>query len=154
LGIGIVTSIIMGFFLGGIDVIFEQDPAPEAIFSIIFVVYLLLFIIMFWSKAYLTTRVRNYVYANTKLDGEIQLGSNLEVMPFFWIYLSNFLLVLFTLGLAYPWAVIRVTKYMAETISIDNTEHLNQFISQQQEKQSALGDEVGDVFDVDTGIDF
>jgi uncharacterized membrane protein YjgN (DUF898 family) len=88
------------------------------------------------------------------LDGEIQLGSNLEVMPFFWIYLSNFLLVLFTLGLAYPWAVIRVTKYMAETISIDNTEHLNQFISQQQEKQSALGDEVGDVFDVDTGIDF
>jgi uncharacterized membrane protein YjgN (DUF898 family) len=154
MGIGIVTSIIMGFFLGGIDVIFEQDPAPEAIFSIIFVVYLLLFIIMFWSKAYLTTRVRNYVYANTKLDGEIQLGSNLEVMPFFWIYLSNFLLVLFTLGLAYPWAVIRVTKYMAETISIDNTEHLNQFISQQQEKQSALGDEVGDVFDVDTGIDF
>ena len=43
---------------------------------------------------------------------------------------------------------------MAETISIDNTEHLNQFISQQQEKQSALGDEMGDVFDVDTGIDF
>jgi len=154
MGIGIVTSIIMGFFLGGIDVIFEQGPAPEAIFSIIFVFYLLMFIIMFWSKAYLTTRVRNYVYANTKLDGEIQLGSNLEVMPFFWIYLSNFLLVLFTLGLAYPWAVIRVTKYMAETISIDNAEHLNQFISQQQEKQSALGDEMGDVFDVDTGIDF
>jgi uncharacterized membrane protein YjgN (DUF898 family) len=109
---------------------------------------------MFWSKAYLTTRVRNYVYANTKLDNEIQLGSNLEVMPFFWIYLSNFLLVLFTLGLAYPWAVIRVTKYMAETISVTNTEHLDKFISQQQERQSALGDEMGDAFDVDAGIDF
>jgi uncharacterized membrane protein YjgN (DUF898 family) len=154
MGIVIVTSIIVGFFFGGIDVFFEQGPAPEAIFSIIFVVYLQLIIIMFWSKAYLTTRVRNYVYANTKLDNEIQLGSNLEVMPFFWIYLSNFLLVLFTLGLAYPWAVIRVTKYMAETISVTNTEHLDKFISQQQERQSALGDEMGDAFDVDAGIDF
>jgi len=122
--------------------------------SIVFVVYLLLFIIMFWSKAYLATRVRNYVYANTKLDGEIQLGSSLEVMPFFWIYLNNFLLILLTLGLAYPWAVIRVTKYTVETISVANTDHLEQFISQQQEQQSALGDEMGDVFDVDTGIDF
>jgi Predicted membrane protein len=84
IGIGIVTSIIMGFFLGGIDVIFEQGPASRSnIFNHLFC-YLLLFIIMFWSKAYLTTRVRNYVYANTQsLDDEIQLGSNLEVMPFF-----------------------------------------------------------------------
>jgi uncharacterized membrane protein YjgN (DUF898 family) len=154
IGVGIITSVVMGLFLGGIETVFEQGPAPESVLSIVFVVYLLLFIIMFWSKAYLATRVRNYVYANTKLDGEIQLGSSLEVMPFFWIYLSNFLLILFTLGLAYPWAVIRVTKYTAETISVTNTGYLEHFISQQQEKQSALGDEMGDAFDVDTGIDF
>ena len=47
-----------------------------------------------------------------------------------------------------------MTKYTVETISVANTDHLEQFISQQQEQQSALGDEMGDVFDVDTGIDF
>lgn len=154
IGVGIVTSIVMGLFLGGVDVVFEQGPPSGAMPLVIFVVYLLLFIIMFWSKAYLATRVRNYVYANTKLDGEIQLGSDLEVTALFWVYLSNFLLILFTLGLAYPWTVIRATKYVAETVSIVNTEHLDQFISQQQERQSALGDEMGDAFDVDAGLDF
>jgi len=154
IGVVVLTSIIIGIFIGGIDAVFAQEMPAEVIPLVIFIVYFLLFIIMFWSKAYLATWVRNYVYANTLLDNEIQLGSNLKVMPLFWIYLGNFLLVLFTLGLAYPWAVVRVTKYMAETIGITNTEHLDQFISQQQERQSALGDEMGDAFDVDAGIDF
>ena len=156
ISVGVITSLVMGIFIGGIGVVFEQGLSPEVVPLVVGIVavYLLLLIVVFWSKAYLTTRVRNYVYANTKLDNEIQLGSNLEVMPLFWIYFSNFLLVLFTLGLAYPWAIIRVTKYMAETISVANTEHLDKFISQQQERQSALGDEMGDAFDVDAGIDF
>lgn len=154
IGMVIVTSIIIGIFVGGVDGIFAQEMPTEAIPLVIFVVYLLLFAVMLWSKAYLLVWVRSYVYANTQLDNEIQLGSNLEIMPLFLIYLSNFLLILFTLGLAYPWAVIRVTRYMAETISVSNTEHLDQFISQQQEQQSALGDEIGDAFDVDAGIDF
>jgi len=156
ISVGVIMSLVMGIFIGGIGVVFEQGLSPEVVPLVVGIVavYLLLLIVVFWSKAYLTTRVRNYVYANTKLDNEIQLGSNLEVMPLFWIYFSNFLLVLFTLGLAYPWAIIRVTKYMAETISVANTEHLDKFISQQQERQSALGDEMGDAFDVDAGIDF
>lgn len=154
IGVIVVTLIIIGIFIGSIDAVFEQGLSPEVVPLVIFVVYLLLFIVMFWSKAYLAVWVRNYVYANTQLDNEIQLGSNLEIMPLFWIYLGNFLLILFTLGLAYPWAVIRVTKYMAETINVANTENLDQFISQQQERQSALGDEMGDAFDVDAGLDF
>jgi len=154
-GVIIITSIIigvMGVIIGGQGMPSGEIPPLLPLF--IFVVYLLLFIIIFWSKAYLAVWVRNYVYAHTKLDNEIQLGSNLEIMPLFYIYLSNFFLILFTLGLAYPWTVIRVTKYMAETINVSNTEYLDQFISQQQERQSALGDEIGDAFDVDTGLDF
>lgn len=154
IGVGAATLAVIGIFMGGVGVIFEQDLSPAAMPLIIVIIYLLLFAIMFWSKAYLATRVRNYVYANTTLDEEVKLQSHLEVMPLFWIYLSNLVLLLITLGLAYPWISIRVTKYMVETIGVTNTERLDQYISQQQQSQSALGDEIGDAFDVSTGIDF
>jgi uncharacterized membrane protein YjgN (DUF898 family) len=62
--------------------------------------------------------------------------------------------MIFTLGLAYPWTIIRKTKYMAETVSISNAEALSLFVSQQEQQQSALGEEIGEAFDVGSGVEF
>ena len=62
--------------------------------------------------------------------------------------------MIFTFGLAYPWTIIRKTTYMAETVSISNAAALSLFLSQQEQKQSALGEEIGEAFDVGSGIDF
>ena len=62
--------------------------------------------------------------------------------------------MIFTLGLAYPLTIIRKTKYMAETISIVNAEALSLFVSEQEQQNSALGEEIGEAFDVGSGIEF
>ncbi len=118
------------------------------------IIYLVMLTTVFLSTAFFNAKVRNYVYSKTKLNGDIFINSNLHIWRLFWIYLSNFFLMIFTFGLAYPWTIIRKTTYMAETVSISNAAALSLFLSQQEQKQSALGEEIGEAFDVGSGIDF
>ena len=120
----------------------------------IFVAYVLMLSSVFLSTAFFTAKLRNYVYSNTQLNDNISVNSNLNTWNLFWLYLSNFFLMIFTVGLAYPLTIIRKTKYMAETVSVKNVEAFSQFVSQQEQQQSALGEEIGEAFDVGSGIEF
>jgi len=120
----------------------------------IFVAYVFMLSSVFLSTAFFTAKLRNYVYSNTQLNDNISVNSNLNTWNLFWLYLSNFFLMIFTVGLAYPLTIIRKTKYMAETVSVKNVEAFSQFVSQQEQQQSALGEEIGEAFDVGSGIEF
>ena len=120
----------------------------------IFVAYVFMLSSVFLSTAFFTAKLRNYVYSNTQLNDNISVNSNLNTWNLFWLYLSNFFLMIFTVGLAYPLTIIRKTKYMAETVSVKNVEAFSQFVSQQEQQQSALGEEIGEAFDVGSGIVF
>ncbi len=120
----------------------------------IFVAYVFMLSSVFLSTAFFTAKLRNYVYSNTQLNDNISVNSNLNTWNLFWLYLSNFFLMIFTVGLAYPLTIIRKTKYMAETVSVNNVEAFSQFVSQQEQQQSALGEEIGEAFDVGSGIEF
>ncbi|SVA97300.1 uncharacterized protein METZ01_LOCUS150154 [marine metagenome] len=117
-------------------------------------VYVFMLSAMFLSTAFFTAKLRNYVYSNTQLNDNISVNSNLNTWRLYWLYLSNFFLMIFTVGLAYPWTIIRKIKYMAETVSVNNVEAFSQFVSQQEQQQSALGEEIGEAFDVGSGIEF
>lgn len=120
----------------------------------IFVAYVFMLSSVFLSTAFFTAKLRNYVYSNTQLNDNISVNSNLNTWNLFWLYLSNFFLMIFTVGLAYPLTIIRKTKYMAETVSVKNVEAFSQFVSQQEQQQSALGEEIGEAFDVGSDIEF
>ena len=66
--------------------------------------------------------------------------------------MSNFLLVLVTLGLGTPWAKVRRAKLILKNTLVDVEHGIDGFITQQQDKKSALGEQIGDAFDVDIGI--
>ena len=117
-------------------------------------VYVFMLSAMFLSTAFFTAKLRNYVYSNTQLNDNISVNSSLSTWSLFWLYLSNFFLMIFTVGLAYPLTVIRKTRYMVETVSVNNVEMFSQFASQQEQQHSALGEELGEAFDVGSGIEF
>jgi len=133
----------------------NNDNINEIFFSLLFILfYVVMLTSIFLSTAFFTSKIRNYVYSNTELNENIGINSNLNTWKLFWIYLSNFFLMIFTLGLAYPLTIIRKTKYMAETVSISNAEALSLFVSEQEQQNSALGEEIGEAFDVGSGIEF
>jgi len=145
--------IVYGFVFFGTEDIY--DNISEIVFSLLAIVfYVVMLTSVFLSTAFFTSKIRNYVYSNTELNEKIAINSNLNTWRLFWIYLSNFFLMIFTVGLAYPLTIIRKTKYMAETVSIVNAEALSLFVSEQEQQNSALGEEIGEAFDVGSGIEF
>jgi uncharacterized membrane protein YjgN (DUF898 family) len=89
--------------------------------------------------------------------GGVQIGSNyiiseLKVAPLMWIYVTNLLGIVFTLGLFYPWAKVRQTRYQLENMQVDSDGKLGAFTAGATDATSAVGEEAGDFFDVDFGL--
>ncbi|MBL1433044.1 MAG: DUF898 domain-containing protein [Gammaproteobacteria bacterium] len=168
--IGIGLAIIVGVIVSvmGVDtssmlqgvLAASQGGAADSLalpsFGIIAALYVPLLFVGVWFKAYVNSKIRNHVFSNTQLDDVLQFSSTMTVMRLFVFYSINLLLMVFTLGLAYPWVKVRIARFSANATHAHVTGSLDQFVSQQQSHQSALGDEMGEAFDVgaDVGIGF
>jgi uncharacterized membrane protein YjgN (DUF898 family) len=110
-----------------------------------------------WGLGYLAigvyyqVRLRNYVWNTTSL-GRNELVSTLSARSMIWIYITNILAIVFTLGLATPWAQIRTAKYRADNTRIVLADDWESYLSAQTSEGTAIGDEIGEAFDVDIGI--
>ena len=132
----------------------DIDPTEiqAVVLPLIAMVYGMLFLVSFVLNAFIKTAIRNHVFARTKLDNIARLESTLTTGKLFLLLFTNFLLLMFTLGLAYPWIKVRLARYFTENTKVTMSGDLSQYISEQREKQSALGEEMGDVFDVDMDL--
>jgi len=101
--------------------------------------------------AYFETR-----FVNTTLDG-VKIGPHtvrcrLQVGRMLYIYATNLIGMLLTLGLFYPWARIRRAQYQFESMSVDSVGSLDAFTEEADSRTSATGEELGEFFDVDFGF--
>jgi len=124
---------------------------PMVLFGI---AYLGLILGFMFVLAYSITRYRSYVYDNTTLDGKITFASTLKAMPLAWVMISNFLAVIFTLGLALPWAKVRMARLFLENTRVSTDAGFDEYVTQKQKEESSLGEQIGDAFDVDVGLGF
>lgn len=156
--IGAIVSATIG--LDGVLAIQQSMGDPQqfntamasVLLIIILPVYIGLIAIGIFIKAYSYTRQRTYLLANSSLDGNITFESTLTAKSLCWIMLSNVLLVVFTLGLAMPWASVRLARVIIENTHLNSETGFDRYITEIQQQQSSLGDQIGDAFDVDLGV--
>jgi uncharacterized membrane protein YjgN (DUF898 family) len=84
--------------------------------------------------------------------GPHRLYSRLDVMPLAWILLTNLLGMILTLGLFYPWAKVRSVRYQLTNMGIVANGDLNQFSAASSSSTDAVGEEIGEFFDIDFGF--
>jgi uncharacterized membrane protein YjgN (DUF898 family) len=129
------------------------DPSEaQAILPMLSVIYGGLFLFGFLIKAYTGTAIRNYVFARTQLDDIAQFKSTFSVGSLLVLMVTNFILLIVSLGFAYPWIKVRSMRYVAEHTCVQVEGDATQYLSQQQSKTSAIGEEMGDAFDVDMDL--
>jgi len=104
--------------------------------------------------AYVKTRIRNYTFNNATLPEHVRLSSTLKVRSYWWLLFTNLLLLIFTLGLAYPWTKVRTARLLANNSALFSTKPLDHFVSEQLSQSSSLGDELGEAFDLDVDLGF
>lgn len=96
---------------------------------------------------YFRAGLANLMLNNAELDGH-RFESAQQALQLAWIYLTNSLLVVITLGLYTPWAKVRLAKYRAACTAMVIDGNLDQFTAAQVRRTNALGDELADAFDV------
>jgi len=97
----------------------------------------------------------NFTIDNTSMGDEGEksfLKSTLSSGEAFKIIFTNFLLLVVTLGLAFPWTTMRSMKMFLENIVIPDEVDLDNLVQNADGYNNALGEEMADFLDI--GLDF
>jgi len=142
---GIAAAIIFGF---GIE--FEGGASMAILITLAIVfVYGLMIASYMAAYAYWRGRIFNDTFDTLTL-ADIEFRSNLSIYAYAKLWVINTVLMVITLGFAYPWIKIRILKMQIEAIEYRGDS--DQFIAHNQQHTNAVGDEVGEAFDFDFGF--
>ena len=151
--IGVVASVsVVGVMSQNPEMGSQAMDNPEStmlamqamMMPLFFIMYLVLF-------AYEQSRIGNLVWSNVHIKGNGMISS-LRARDLMWIYFTNLLAIILSFGLLVPWAKVRTVRYRLNKLQLLATDNLDQFVQAERNQVSALGEEMGEVFDIDIGI--
>lgn len=120
----------------------------NVIYLIILGIVLLYAVIISVMSAYVKSRISNLIWNNTSLE-HIGFISNQRMRDLVWLYLSNAIMLIITLGLATPWVQIRMARYRAEHLALTGEADWDKFVGEKKDASRAMGEEIAEMFDVD-----
>lgn len=167
----IAAIIAVGSVYGGAMAVFTapNDPEnmpelPSNVTTMIFGMMLIYFAAYFVAFAYIKTKVFNVVWDNTTLNKSVTgntVAPNVPLMAFngklefkkmFWIYFTNTVAIICSMGLLIPWAKVRLAKYRINNLNVSSIANLKVITAQQQDQVGTIGSEMGDILDIDIGM--
>lgn len=155
LGIGLYMLIVLVAFggafaaaaLGGGD---SKSPGAGAMAAII-VPIVVVYLGFLALPVFLRTRYTNLMWSFSSL-GQHRFESTLRARDVIWIYFTNGLAIVFSLGLMVPWAMIRLAKYRASHFVLLASGDLDQFVAEREREEGAAGAELLDALDMDMDV--
>jgi len=140
----IVVSISSLVFVGATE---ETSSAVSASMVVAMALYLAFYVMLYVIYEAMSFKI---VFGNLSVD-QNRFRTDVTIMGWFKVIIINTLAMVFTLGVYYPWARVRLTSYILAHLWID-AEDLASFTAHERDKTSALGAEMGDAFDLGIGI--
>lgn len=116
------------------------------------IIAILAYLVLFAFGAYLKTAIDNLVWNNTTLSNRHQFKSTASPIAATWIHISNILLIVCTIGLFLPFAKIRSTRYRISHMTFVPVGSIDEIVREEQGKQKAFGDSMGDALGLELGI--
>ncbi|WP_405054274.1 DUF898 family protein [Telmatospirillum sp.] len=93
----------------------------------------------------------NLIWSNTRL-GEHRIECNMSPLGLIWISFGNFVMTIVTLGLFYPWAMVRLARFQMESVRLLPASDLQEFEASEPEAVGAIGEEAASIFDFDIAL--
>jgi uncharacterized membrane protein YjgN (DUF898 family) len=155
LGSIIVVAVIVGIggaVMGGAAMMSGVGVNKVVTFVLIAVLVLIGYMLVLMVPVpYAMSRAQNLVWGHTSCD-EVRFDSQLRFDAMFKLTLKNWLLMLVTLGLYYPFAVVSFYRLRVESITPHLSGNLDQLQAQGAGIGDASGDAAGDLFGIDIGL--
>ena len=130
----------------------HKSALPPVLIPIILMFMLGYLVLILFVGAYFRTRTFNLVLNSTAIDGGLKMEADLPVVGMMWILFSNVFLTLITLGIFYPFALVRQTRFMVEHMAVEGDATLDDVVDTAQASPGAIGEEVASFFDIDFGL--
>lgn len=140
-----VASIAMGAVVGGAGLNAESLSIVSILMMIGYVVVMSLFVPLI--NAYLFQATWN----NVKV-GRNPMSTNIKPFQYAWIQFSNYLAIIFSFGLLFAWAQVRLYRYQMESLSVTFMDNPQDLINVSQKEYDSLAEEITDVFDIDISL--
>ncbi|HZP12728.1 MAG TPA: YjgN family protein [Nevskiaceae bacterium] len=149
-GMGVLIAVGVGLFAHP-GATADGKPSKELALGITLGIVALYFALILCIAPYLTARLQNLVWNHTGL-GPHRFVSTLSARRLFWIYLTNLLGAIVTLGLYAPWASVRLARYRVESVSLVALGSLDDVVAGAPEDVGATGQEAAEFFDIDIAL--
>lgn len=143
IGIAILISIV-GVVMAGLGGVIGSDFGVVVVLAVIGM-YLMMLLIVPFTQACL----HKVIWGNLTIGESEFVLNDFSIFRFAFIQFTNYLMIGLTLGLFTPWAAVRLHRYKTETLSLVSYENFDEIITPQMVEESALGEEIADVFDID-----
>jgi uncharacterized membrane protein YjgN (DUF898 family) len=142
LGLTFAIAMLLGSFLIG------GHSSPDQLRTHMLIVTGVIYVLMFAVGVYIRAATANLLFNGIEVGG-CRFKSTISGWEMAWIFLSNTVAIIFSLGLLYPWARIRVAQYRADHLSFLPSGNPDQFFAEAASSAPAFGSEAADLFDVD-----
>ena len=145
----ILAAILLGVFAGGGAATLLPDGEMQAGTLLVAVIPMIIAISI--AASYIQPAIAKLIIGNTSL-GEHEIVCDWSIPRIVFINFTNFIAIALTLGLAIPWATIRLQRYQFENLSMDVRGDIDSIVATQSDEVSAMGEEIGEAFDIDIGL--
>ncbi|MEZ8196476.1 MULTISPECIES: YjgN family protein [Vibrio] len=159
-----IVAALAFFSVAGFNLINNPGSLAEvansgSLASMIAILYFGFIVMSMAIAAYIRVTIRNYTFSELVLDGKegeadsaLSFSSTLTVVSYISLVVTNFLLQVFTLGLARPWVMVRTMSYLSENTYVQGNLDLLLVNDQASDVSSAISDEISQAFNIDLGI--
>src|SRR5260221_2101073 len=154
----VVFGIVIGFSgIGGALASLSQvqkhggHANPQAVFRAVAILYGGLILMGVSIGPVFHALITNLIWNNTRV-GEHRIECHMSPWVLIWITASNFVLVVLTVGLIIPWAVVRLARFQLESVPLLPAGGLQEFGAAEPETLGAVGEEAATAFDFDISL--
>ena len=105
-----------------------------------------------WAIAMFTAGTTNLLYTGIVIPSWYTFESNITTWGLFKVYLVNTVLIVLTLGFYMPFAKIRMINYRVNMLKFVSTQPLDNFVFDSDSDVAAIGQEMGEMFDLGVGL--
>ncbi len=110
------------------------------------------FVVQLLPRPYFTSRMQNLLWSRTG-NSSMRFRSRLEFLPLLRLTLKNWVLMLLTLGLYWPFASVALARMRLEAVSVTTRVDPESLIeSARAHEGEAAGDAAGDLLGLDIGL--
>ena len=158
-GVALLSGVVVMLFVGiagavagGVAAVTGLVQSKMLTFALIgLLVFIAYFLFLMVPIPYAISRAQNLVWRHTRCD-EVSFDSKLPFDKMVKLTIKNWLLMLVTLGLYYPFASISFYRLRIESITPQLSGNLDRLQAQAAGAGDASGDAAGDLFGIDIGL--